>query len=132
MPENHERFASGAPWESKAGYCRAVRAGSVIAVSGSAAVGADGGIVGEDDMYAQTRRCIEIIDEVLQKAGASLTDVIRTRMFVTDIDRWEAVAQAHKEAFGKAPPATSMVEVSRLIDPRMLVEIEADAVKTTD
>ena len=132
MPGAHQRFSSGAPWESKAGYCRAVRAGDVIAVSGSAAVGADGEIVGEGDMYAQTRRCIEIIDEVLQKAGASLTDVIRTRMFVTDIDRWEAVARAHKEAFGEAPPATSMVEVSRLIDPRMLVEIEADALKTTD
>lgn len=132
MPESHKRISSGAPWESKAGYCRAVRAGNVIAVSGSAAVGADGGIVGEGDMYAQTQRCIEIIDEVLRKAGASLTDVIRTRMFVTDIGQWEAVAQAHKEAFGEAPPATSMVEVSQLIDPRMLVEIEADAVTTTD
>jgi len=132
MPKGHERLSSGAPWESKAGYCRAVRAGNVIAVSGSAAVGADGEIVGEGDMYAQTCRCIEIIDEVLRKTRASLTDVIRTRMFVNDIGQWEAVARAHREAFGEAPPATSMVEVSRLIDPRMLVEIEADAIITTD
>lgn len=132
MTDSHKRIASGAPWESKAGYCRAVRAGKVIAVSGSAAVGTDGDVVGEGDMYAQTCRCIEIIDEVLQKAGASLADVVRTRMFVTDIGQWEAVARAHKEAFGEAPPATSMVEVSRLIDPRMLVEIEADAIIRTD
>lgn len=125
---DHVRIGSGAPWESKAGYCRAVRAGNFIAVSGSAAVGPDGELVGEGDMYLQTRRCIEIIAEALQKHGASMTDVIRTRMFVTDISQWELVARAHQEAFGDAPPATSMVEVSKLIAPGMLVEIEADAI----
>ena len=84
--------------------------------------------MGEGDAYAQARRCIEVIAEVLEAAGASLGDVVRTRIFVTDIDRWEAVGRAHQEAFGDIMPATTMVEVSRLIDPAMLVEIEADAV----
>ena len=88
--------------------------------------------MGEGDAYAQAVRCIEIIAEVLEKAGASLADVVRTRIFVTDIDRWEEVGRAHREAFGAIMPATTMVEVSRLIDPRMLVEIEADAVVTED
>ena len=124
----HTRIRSGAPWEPLAGYCRAVRAGNIVAVSGSAPVGPDGEHVGGDDMYAQTVRCIEVIRDALTEAGASLDDIVRTRMFVTDIDQWEAVARAHREAFGDSPPATSMVEVSRLIDPKMLVEIEADAV----
>ncbi len=132
MAENHRRIASGAVWEAEAGYCRAVRAGRYVAVSGSAAVGADGELVGVGDIYAQSRRCIEIIASALEEAGSSLADVVRTRMFVTDIEQWPAVARAHKEAFGAAPPATSMVEVSRLIDPRMLVEIEADAIITDD
>ncbi len=84
--------------------------------------------MGEGDAYAQAQRCIEVIAEVLEKAGASLDDVVRTRIFMTDIDRWEEVGKAHSEAFGEIMPATTMVEVSRLIDPRMLVEIEADAV----
>ncbi len=128
MTDRHTRIHSGAPWEPIAGYCRAVRAGDFIAVSGSAAVGDDGKLVGRGDMYAQARRCIEVLSKALEEAGSSLEDVVRTRMFVTDISQWEAVAKAHQEAFGAAPPATSMVEVSKLIDPDMLVEIEADAV----
>jgi len=123
-----ESFHSAAPWESLVGYSRAVRTGPFIAVTGCAAVGPDGKLVGGDDAYLQACRCIEVIAEVLAVAGASLQDVVRTRMFVTDIDRWEEVGKAHREAFGDIMPATTMVEVSRLIDPAMLVEIEADAV----
>ena len=119
---------SGAPWESRVGYSRAVRTGRFIAVSGSAAVDENGQLVGEGDMYAQAKQCIEVIANALERAGARLSDVVRTRMFVTDIERWEEVGRAHQEAFGDVMPATSMVEVSRLIDPRMLVEIEADAI----
>ena len=125
-----ESFSSAAPWESIVGYSRAVRTGPFIAVTGCAAVGPDGELVGEGDPYVQAARCIEVIREVLESAGASLGDVVRTRMFVTDIDQWEAIGRAHKEAFGDIMPATTMVEVSRLIDPKMLVEIEADAVVT--
>lgn len=128
MADRHRRIGSGAPWESTVGYCRAVRAGQFVAVSGTAAVGTDGDIVGVGDTYVQSRRCIEIIKTALGEAGATLEDVVRTRTYVTDIRHWEEVARAHREAFGSAPPATSMVEVSRLIDQRMLVEIEADAV----
>ena len=123
-----ENFSSAAPWESIVGYSRAVRTGPFIAVTGCAAVGPDGQLVGEGDAYVQAVRCIEVIGEVLEKASASLSDVVRTRIFVTDIDRWEEVARAHREAFGDIMPATTIVEVSRLVDPRMLVEIEADAV----
>lgn len=123
---------SGAPWESKAGYCRAVRVGPHIMVSGTAPVGEDGEVVAAGDAYAQAKRCIEIIARALGEAGAGLEDVVRTRMFVTDIERWSDVARAHKEAFGKVMPATTMVEVSRLIDPGMLVEIEADALLEDD
>ena len=127
-----ESFRSAAPWESIVGYSRAVKTGPFIAITGCAAIGPDGELVGEGDAYAQARRCIQVIGEVLQAAGASLGDVVRTRIFVTDIDRWEEVARAHKEAFGDIMPATTMVEVSRLIDPAMLVEIEADAVVCED
>ena len=123
---------SGAPWESRVGYSRAVRTGRFIAVSGSAAVDENGRLVGEGDMYAQAKQCIEVISAALERAGARLSDVVRTRMFVTDIERWEEVGRAHQEAFGDVMPATSMVEVSRLIDPRMLVEIEADAIVGDD
>jgi len=125
---NRKNIHSGAPWEAKVGYCRAVRVGSHIAVSGTAPVGDGGEVVGEGDAYVQAKRCIEIIADALHEAGAGLEDVVRTRMFVTDIERWSDVARAHQEAFGKVMPATSMVEVSQLIDPTMLVEIEADAI----
>ncbi|MCK5326453.1 MAG: RidA family protein [Woeseiaceae bacterium] len=130
MAGNSKRvnIRSGAPWEPLVGYSRAVRVGEFVVVSGSAAVDADGHLVAEGDMYAQTRQCIRVIEDALEKAGASLSDVVRTRMFVTDITLWAEVARAHQEAFGDVGPATSMVEVSRLIDPAMLVEIEADAV----
>ena len=123
---------SGAPWETKVGYSRAVRVGRFIAVSGSAAIDENGELVGEGDMYAQTKRCIEVIETALERGGASLSDVVRTRIFVTDIERWDEAGRAHQEAFGDVMPATSMVEVVRLIDPRMLVEIEADAVIRDD
>ncbi len=126
--QSRTNIRSGAPWEPLVGYSRAVRVGNFVAVSGSAAVSDDGEIVGEGDAYAQTVRCIEVIRAALQAAGADIEHVIRTRIFVTDIDLWEDVARAHREAFGASPPATSMLEVSKLIDPRMLVEIEANAI----
>jgi len=118
---------TGAPWETIAGYSRAVRVGNHVVVSGTAPVGADGEVFAEGDAYLQAKRCIEIIAAALEQADAGLEHVIRTRMFVTDIKRWPEVARAHQEAFGEIQPATSMVEVSQLIDPAMLVEIEADA-----
>jgi len=121
-------FRSAAPWESIVGYSRAVRVGPFIAVTGSAAVGEDGELVGDGNPYLQTQQCIKVIQTALQEAGAGLQDVVRTRMFVTDIDQWNEIARAHKEAFGEVMPATTMVEVSRLIDSKMLVEIEADAI----
>jgi len=119
---------TGTKWEPIVGYCRAVRVGAHIAVSGSAPVGVDGELVGPGDPYLQAKRCIEIIAAALQDAGSSLNDVVRTRMFVTDISRWEEIGRAHQEAFADITPATSMVEVSRLIGDGMLVEIEADAI----
>lgn len=110
------------------GYCRAVRVGAHIAVSGSAPVDDNGDLVGAGDAYLQAARCIEIIAAALQDAGASLQDVVRTRMFVTDISRWAEFGRAHHEAFGDISPATSMVEVSGLIGSGMLIEIEADAI----
>ncbi len=119
---------TGTKWEPLVGYCRAVRVGPHVAVSGCAPVDEDGQLVGADDAYLQAKRCIEIIAAALVEAGASLEDVVRTRMFVTDISRWEEVARAHQEALGDVSPATSMVEVSRLIGDGMIVEIEADAI----
>ena len=124
---DRENITSGAPWEARVGYCRAVRTGPHIAVSGTAPVGNDGEVVGVGDAYEQAKRCIEIIEIALKEAGAGLEHVVRTRMFVTDISQWEAVGRAHGEAFADIRPATSMVEVAALIDPDMLVEIEADA-----
>jgi enamine deaminase RidA (YjgF/YER057c/UK114 family) len=119
---------SGAPWEPVVGYSRAVRVGPYIAVSGSAPVGTDGELVGVGDAYEQAKQCIRVIQSALEQAGAGLGDVVRTRMFVTDIEQWAEYSRAHKEAFGDVMPATSMVEVTRLIEPGMLIEIEADAI----
>ena len=119
---------TGTKWEPLVGYCRAVRVGPHVAVSGSAPVDSDGQLVAPNDAYLQAKRCIEIIAAALEEAGASLQHVVRTRMFVTDISRWEEIAKAHHEAFADITPATSMVEVSRLIGDGMLVEIEADAI----
>lgn len=121
-------FASGARWERIVGYSRAVRVGPLIHVTGTTATGADGSIVGPGDMYVQARQSFENILQVLARAGASARDVVRTRMYVTDMSRWEEAGRAHHECFGDVMPATTMVEVSRLIDPAMLIEIEADAV----
>jgi len=123
-----QNISTGAPWESIVGYCRAVRVGSHVAVSGTAPVGDAGQVVGVGDAYAQAKRCIAIIERALNEAGSGLGDVVRTRIFVTDISQWEAIGRAHGEAFADIRPATAMVEVSRLIDPDMLVEIEADAI----
>lgn len=123
-----QNISTGAPWESIVGYCRAVRVGSHVAVSGTAPVGDNGEVVGVGDAYVQAQRCIEIIEKALNDAGSGLGDVVRTRMFVTDISQWEAIGRAHGEAFGDIRPATAMVEVSQLIDPDMIVEIEADAI----
>jgi enamine deaminase RidA (YjgF/YER057c/UK114 family) len=122
-----ERFASGAPWEEIVGYSRAVKSGPLIQVAGTTATDESGSIVGEDDPYTQAVQCIRNIEAVLARAGASLADVTRTRIYVTDIGHWEAVGRAHGEFFGTVKPAATLVEVSRLVSPEMVVEIEADA-----
>ena len=123
-----KRTFSGAPWEQQVGYCRAIRAGNLIWVTGTAPVDDDGGTHAPGDAYAQARRCLEIIDAALWELGAKLKQVVRTRMFVTDISRWEEYGRAHREVFEEYPPATTLVEVRRLIEPDMLIEIEAEAV----
>jgi enamine deaminase RidA (YjgF/YER057c/UK114 family) len=123
-----QRVYSGAPWEARVGYCRALKFGDHIYVTGTAPVDEEGHCFAPGNAYAQTRRCFAIIENALRELGADLSCVVRTRMFVTDISRWQEYGIAHGEIFADNPPATTMVEVSSLIDPQMLIEIEAEAV----
>jgi enamine deaminase RidA (YjgF/YER057c/UK114 family) len=125
---SRQRVSSGSPYEPRLGISRAVRAGHIIAVAGTAPIGPDGKIVGEGDVVAQARRCLEIIRVALEQAGASMADVVRTRTLLTNIEDWERVGQVHGEVFGDIRPANTVMQVTRFIDPAWLVEFEADAV----
>ncbi|WP_049927485.1 RidA family protein [Halopiger goleimassiliensis] len=120
--------SSGTEWESTVGYSRAVRTGSQVHVAGTTATDENGAVVAPGDPYAQTERALEIVADALAEVGASLEDVVRTRLYVTDVEDWEAIGRAHGEVFGDVRPAATMVEVDRLIDPELVVEIEAVAV----
>lgn len=122
-----ERFPSGAPWEDRVGYSRAVRAGPFVLVAGTTALGDDGTVLAPGDAYRQTLLALDGVERALARAGAALEQVVQTRMYVTDVSRWEEVGRAHGERFGAVRPVTSMVQVAALIDPRMLVEVEAMA-----
>jgi len=128
MSMTRQNVSSGSPYEPVIGFSRAVRIGNIIAIGGTAPIGPDGKTVGVGDPAAQTRRCLEIIRLALEEAGARMENVIRTRTFLAHIEDWEAVGQVHGEIFGDVRPASTMVQVSRFIDPDWLVEIEADAV----
>lgn len=128
---NRINYSSGAKWEDIVGYSRAVKIGNIIEITGTVAVDENGLLAGENDAYAQTRFIIEKIEKILLNAGASLTDIIRTRMFVTDISRWEEYGKAHGEFFKEIKPCTSMIEVKGLIEPGYLIEIEATAILST-
>lgn len=123
-----KRTFTGVPWEKKVGYCRAIRMGTTVAVTGTVALDDSGEAHAPGDAYAQAKRCLEIIERAIEPLGANRKNIIRTRFFVTDIKRWEEYGQAHGEFFADCPPATTMVEVKALIDSRFLIEIEADAV----
>lgn len=125
-------ISSGGPWEEAVGYSRAVRVGNFVTVAGTSAAQPDGTISGGNDAYLQAKCCFDIIATALAEAGASLADVVRTRMFVTDISRWEEFSLAHGEVFRDIRPAATMVEVQRLMTPEMLIEVEVDAIITED
>ncbi len=123
-----QNYSTNSPWEPVVGYSRAVRVGNQVFITGTTAIGPDGKLVGAGDAYAQTAQILRNIEAVLARAGAAMRDVVRTRIFVTDIGRWQEIGRAHREFFGDIRPCATMVEVRRLIDPAMLVEIEVDAV----
>ncbi len=127
-----QNISSGSPFEKPIGFSRAVRMGERIAVSGTAPIASDGSTAHPGDMYGQTLRCLEIIREAIKKAGGSLKDVIRTRVYLTDAERWQDAASAHGKVFGEIRPACTFIEVKRLIDPDWLVEIEAECVVIDD